>query len=136
MESKELERLEKHLDGRFDNIGGLLSEIKTATEDNTKNIISLQEQQKNTASELAEWKYNEQSQHKEFYRRITEIEQVAVKESEHKSCSSKISTRIDAHHDFIVSQKTTNKLLIGAIPLVLTIYELIKRVAWLQRMIL
>jgi len=128
MESKEVERLEKHLDIRFDNIGNLLTEIKTATEDNTKSIISLQEQQKNTASELAEWKYNEQSQHKEFYRRITEIEQVAVKDSEHKTCSQGLSGRIDAHHDFIVSQKTTNKMIMGAIPLAVTLYELIKRV--------
>ena len=69
-----LEQLEKHIDQRFDSQYELLKDIKLATAENTKWIIEMQGQQRNTQGELNEWKTREADQHKEFYARLTESE--------------------------------------------------------------
>jgi len=144
---QDFERLENHIDGKFDDVKELLSEIKLATNENTKNIIQLQSQYKAISDEFAQWKYSEQSQHKEFYQRITDVEQSTVKDIEHKQCSGKLNDKMSDQSDrikqleidninkqeykevtdFIVSQRTTNKIIYTTIVLTITIAGLIAK---------
>ena len=71
---KIIEKLEVHIDSKFDSLTALLNEIKLATNENTKDITKLESKHDSLKEDHIELKQREVTQHQQFYDRLLELE--------------------------------------------------------------